>query len=912
MSGATRATGLLRRGMLRAALAAAVVAGGVPALMPAVPASAAGVTYYRPANGVLDIAGHGYGHGHGLSQWGAYGGAQSGKTYRQILDWYYGSPAYGTATGIIKVQITADGRNSDGSYDAQVKPGSGLTAVDASGHSLALPAADAQGTAYDGYRALLLADGTFRVQAHAGSTWTSLAPRDSGATVTTWSGWVRLSTSSGVLNVVRSDGSNELYRETIELDKTSSGSGVTVNRLSIDHYLAGVVTSEMPCSWTPTVDGTKRLDALEAQAVAARSYAAWRRQHPRTSQVDIVDNTSDQAYHGYSAEKTALSSCPWTNTDGTKTGAGAAAVAATAGQIMVDANANPIFAQYSASNGGFETGGGQSYLPSRPDAWDGVPSDSWNSHSWTDSVSAGQLQASYPSIGSFTSLTVNAREALSGTDQSGHNVGEQWGGRITSLTVTGSAGSVTTTGPAFAGALGLMSPWFAVVVNRPSAPAPVSAAAGDAQATVRWTAPADDGGGGIRGYTITASPSVTPVTVAGTARSAVITGLVNDRAYTFSVAASNTAGTGPASAAGAVTPTARVLFHALPPARILDTHKTGGAIGAGATRSVRVVGVGGVPASGVMDVALNVVSLDSTATSYLAVRPHGGPRPVSPQLSWTRAQRVNTLVWVKVGSNGAVDLTNAKGSTHVLVDVEGYYTPADQTGGDTLTPTPSTKVFDSRATHHPVAAGAVQMVPVAGRAGVPTGATAVVVQVTAVRPSTRDYVRVWTAGGARPKSVGLYAPAGTTTSATVVVPLTSTGAIDLSPIYATHLAVSVEGWFAASSGVTASTPGVTSLVTPTRRLARLSVPAGGTKALSVPLPAGDAAALVTIAASGPAGTAVVVWPTGQRMPPVASMILRDGTVRTSRVTPVGAGRGISVHNGGRAAIQVVIDIAGWA
>jgi hypothetical protein len=146
-----------------------------------------------------------------------------------------------------------------------------------------------------------------------------------------------------------------------------------------------------------------------------------------------------------------------------------------------------------------------------------------------------------------------------------------------------------------------------------------------------------------------------------------------------------------------------------------------------------------------------------------------------------------------------------------------------------------------------------------------------------------------------------------------VLPLTSSGAISMSPIYATHLAMSVEGWYAAvSSPASASTPGVTSLVTPTHRLVRTSIAANATRTLAVPLPAGDAAALMTIGAAGPAGTAVVAWPAGQRMPSVASMILRDGTVRTSRVTPLGAGHGISVHNGGRAAIQVVIDIAGWA
>jgi SpoIID/LytB domain protein len=887
-------------------------AAGSPVLLPATAADAAAVTYYRPGDGVLHLAGHGFGHGHGLSQWGAYGGAISGQTYRQILNWYYASPAFGSASGAIKVQITADGRNGDGTYDVVVRRTAGLTAVDSAGNSLALPGKDAAGTAYDLYRSVLLTDGTVRVQAHAGSTWTSLPPAGTGNTVTSWTGWVRLTSASGIMTLVRSGGSDELYREILELDKTSSGSGVTVNRLSLEHYLAGVVSSEMPCGWTPTVGGTERLDALEAQAVAARSYAAWRRQHRRTAQVDIVDTTSDQAYHGYSAEKTALTSCPWTNADGSKTSADVAAVTATAGQVLVDSNAAPLFAQYSASNGGFETAGGQSYLPARPDAWDGVPTDSWNSHSWTDSITAGQIQAAYPSIGTFTSLTVNSREALSGTDQNGRHVGEQWGGRITSLTVSGSKSAVTTSGGSFASALSLTGPWFTVVVTPPGAPQAVSATGGDAQATVRWAAPKSDGGGGIRSYTITASPSIPPVTVAGSARSAVVTGLTNDRTYTFSVSAINSAGAGTSAASAAVTPTARVLFHPLAPKRILDTHKTGGAIGAGMGRSVNVLGVGGVPSSGVVDVALNVVSLDSTAASSLTAFPHGGPRPASPQLTWVKGQRVNTLVWVKVGSNGAVDLTNATGSTHVLVDVEGYYT-SPSSSGDVLTASPGTKLFDSRTAKSPVPAGATRTVQVVGRSGVPAGATAAVVQLTAVRPSTRDYVRAWSAGGSRPQSVALYAPAGVVTSATAIVPLTSAGAITISPIYAAHLVVSLEGWFASpSAAVSSSTAGVTSLVTPTRRVLRISLAPNATKTVSLPRPAGIVTTLVTIGASGPAGTLVYVWAAGQRTPPVSTMSLRAGWVRTARVSPIGSNGGLSVHNSGRSTIQIVVDVAGWA
>ena len=899
----------MSRRWIACATTVVAVAAGSPALLPASPAAAAAVTYYRPSDGVLHIAGHGFGHGHGMSQWGAYGGASVGQTYRQILGWYYAAPAFGTAGGTLKVQITSDGRNSDGTYDTQIKRNAGLVAVDAAGDQLAMPSRNPSGTAYDVYRSVLLTDGTFRVQAHAGSTWTSLAPTGTGKTVTSWSGWVRWTATSGILNLVRTDGSTEQYRDALEFDKTSGGSGVTVNRVTLEHYLAGVVSSEMPCSWTPTVNGSKRLDALEAQAVAARSYAVWRRQHPRTGQVDIVDSTSDQAYHGYSAENTALTSCPWTNADGSKTSAGVAAVAGTAGQVLVDGNGNALFAQYSASNGGFETSGGQSYLPSRPDAWDGVPTESWTSHSWTDSITAGQLQAAYPSIGTFTSLTISSRESLSGTDQNGHTVGEQWGGRVTGLTVTGTKSAVTVTGATFAGTMGLMGPWFTVVVTRPDAPASASATAGDAQATVRWSAPAHDGGGGVSRYTVTATPAITPITVAGTARSAVVTGLANDTTYTFSVAATNSAGSGAVAKTAGVTPTARVLFHPLPPTRVVDTHSTGGAIGAGKTRSVKVLGVGGVPSSGVIDVALDVISVDSTAASSFTVFPHAGPRPASPQLSWVKAQRVNTLVWVRVGSGGAVDVSNATGSSQLIVDVEGYYTPVSS-NGDVLTAVNGPKLFDSRSTKSPVAANGVRTVQVVGHGGVPAGATAAVVQLTAVRPGQRDYVRAWAAGASRPKTWSLYAPKGATTSVTAVVPLSSSGALSISPLFATHLVVSLEGFLSAAPS--SPTTGVTSLVTPAKRLVRLSLAAGATKTVKLSRPAGMDSALLTISGSGPAGTYVSVWPAGQRTPPVATMSLGPGWLRTSRITPLGTNGSLSIHNAGRSTIQIVVDLSGWA
>ena len=94
----------------------------------------------------------------------------------------------------------------------------------------------------------------------------------------------------------------------------------------------------------------------------------------------------------------------------------------------------------------------------------------------------------------------------------------------------------------------------------PDAPVNVAAVAGDSRASVRWSAPANNGGSAITSYRVTSSPgsSTCSVTVvSNTSLSCVVSSLSNGTEYTFTVTATNAIGTSSASAASnAVTPVA--------------------------------------------------------------------------------------------------------------------------------------------------------------------------------------------------------------------------------------------------------------------------------------------------------------------------------------------------------------------
>ncbi len=148
------------------------------------------------------------------------------------------------------------------------------------------------------------------------------------------------------------------------------------------------------------------------------------------------------------------------------------------------------------------------------------------------------------------------------------------GGSLTFITAGSCTINADQAGNAATNAATTISQSFLVNAVVPGAPVIGTATAGNTQASVSFSAPANTGGSSITGYTVTANPG--GATASGAASPLVVSGLSNGQAYTFTVTATNVAGTGSASAASnAVTPAApQVITFANPGAQNFGTTPT--------------------------------------------------------------------------------------------------------------------------------------------------------------------------------------------------------------------------------------------------------------------------------------------------------------------------------------------------
>jgi hypothetical protein len=187
------------------------------------------------------------------------------------------------------------------------------------------------------------------------------------------------------------------------------------------------------------------------------------------------------------------------------------------------------------------------------------------------------------------------------------------------------------------------------------------------------------------------------------------------------------------------------LYNPLPPSRLLDTRNGQGPLRQGQTRNLQVTGVGGVPATGVSAVALNVTVTNPTAPSFLTVWPAGATQPTASNLNFVGGQTVPNRVIVKVGPDGTVQIFNFLGSVDVVVDVNGWFTDAtNANGGSELFATPPLRIADTRdgtggLLRAPLTTGGTLQL----FAPVGSSATAVVLNVTAASPTAAGFLTLY-------------------------------------------------------------------------------------------------------------------------------------------------------------------------
>lgn len=361
------------------------------------------------SSGSVKFKGRGFGHGIGMSQYGAEGGARAGHKFDAILRKYYPGTTTKTRSGSIRVHITGDTTSS-----VNVLPATGLKVrLLITGQIIKLPNS-VKGRKVRNW----MINNAAKNKAHntlfyrSGSKW---------YTYKTFSSTAQFEGPS-TIKLVMPDGSTRTYRGALRSVRPKPGSSErdTVNVLPLEHYLRGVVPREMPSSWS--------IEALKAQSVAARTYAA--RYLGSSKPFDICDTTSCQVYGGYADETARTNS----------------AIAGTKGKILTYGG-KPALTQFSASSGGYTNKGSFSYLSAVADPWDAWSGNA--NHSWSVKVSAKTIAAKYRSVGTPKTLTVTKRNGL----------GEA-GGRVLSMTIKGSKGSKTITGNDARWAFGLRSDWF--------------------------------------------------------------------------------------------------------------------------------------------------------------------------------------------------------------------------------------------------------------------------------------------------------------------------------------------------------------------------------------------------------------------------------------------------------------------
>jgi hypothetical protein len=377
-------------------------------------------------------------------------------------------------------------------------------------------------------------------------------------------------------------------------------------------------------------------------------------------------------------------------------------------------------------------------------------------------------------------------------------------------------------------------------------------------------------------------------------------------------------------------------FTPLPgPARLLDTRPgtatvdglfAGAGVQPGKTiLELDVWGRAGVPV-GANTATLNITVTQPVAAGFLTVFPCGQPLPTASSLNYATGQTIANTVVAKLGTSGRVCIYTFA-PTHLIADVGGYLGTASQyvpgaAPARLLDTRPGSPTVDGKfSATGPMNAGQILQLPVGGRAGVPGGASSVVLNVTATNTGGAGYVTVYPCGALQPTASNLNFVPGQTIANAVVSKLGTNGRVCFFAAVPTHLIVDVGGHFP-------STQVFTPLTTPVRLLdTRPGTPtvdgqfagtgpvgANGVLQLKVAgrggVPANATSVVLNVTVTQPAGPGYVsVYPCGQPPPNASNLNYAPGdTVPNAVVARVGVNGTVCLYT--FATTHLIVDASG--
>jgi hypothetical protein len=364
-------------------------------------------------------------------------------------------------------------------------------------------------------------------------------------------------------------------------------------------------------------------------------------------------------------------------------------------------------------------------------------------------------------------------------------------------------------------------------------------------------------------------------------------------------------------------------YHAMTPVRVLDTRNNTGHSGAlppRGTLTLVVGGANGVPTTATA-VAINIAATGGTSQGFLVAYPSDATKPNASNVNYLQgASAANLAVVPLSASTHSLTISNESSvaTVHVVGDVVGYYAPS----GSVYHPLLPARLLDTRTgSGTPIAAGGTRTLTVASAGGVPaSGASGVVVNITATRGQVSGFLRVFPAGSNEPSTSNVNFGANQTIGNLTFAQLSSDGRFTISNHSGgtVHVIVDVQGYF--SSGSASSLHPLTITRVLDTRKTGSGQPLAGNTAMTISLggkgglpAAGITMAAVNLTVTAPvAGGHLIAYSATDPQPNTSNNNFAAGqTIANLGYVKVSDSGGLTIYNASSQPTQLIVDVEGW-